>query len=133
MTTDALSTGHSAEQWAECIAFQQGIELLGRRWTGVILYTLLKGPRRFNELLNSVYGISDRLLTERLRELEDKGLVQRSVIPESPIRVEYALTDAGKDAEEIITIMFRWSNKWFHVDPVSTDAPTDCQKGGDKK
>ena len=76
------------EKWARCQAFQQGIELLGKRWTGVILYTLLQGPHRFNELLGGVHGISDRLLTERLRELEEKGLVERRVIPESPVRVE---------------------------------------------
>jgi DNA-binding HxlR family transcriptional regulator len=107
---------HPADQWAQCMAFQQGIELLGRRWTGVILYTLLQGPQRFNELLGGVHGISDRLLTERLRELEEKGLVERRVIPESPVRVEYALTDAGRDAQDSISTIWQWSNKWFHVE-----------------
>lgn len=105
----------TAEEWAQCQAFQQGIELLGKRWTGVVLYMLLERPKRFNELLNDVHGISDRLLTERLRELEEKGLVARRVIPESPVRVEYALTDAGRDAQTSIDTIWQWSNKWFHV------------------
>lgn len=123
MDNPSRAPNHSTEEWARCMAFQQGIELLGRRWTGVILYMLLQGPRRFNELLSSVHGISDRLLTERLRELEDKGLVQRNVIPESPVRVEYALTEAGRDAEEIIAIAFRWSNKWFQIEPNAPETP----------
>ena len=106
---------HNEEEWAQCLAFQQASELLGRRWTGMILYALLKGPHRFNELLSSIYGISDRLLTERLRELEEKGLVERHVNPDSPIRVEYSLTEAGRDAEEIMVTIFRWGNKWFYV------------------
>jgi DNA-binding HxlR family transcriptional regulator len=98
---------------AECSVFQRGSELLGRRWTGVILYMLLQKPHRFNELLSAIPGISDRLLTERLRELDDNGLVERLVIPDSPVRVEYRLTEAGRDAREIIAATYRWSNKWL--------------------
>ena len=112
---------HDAEKWAQCQAFQQGIELLGKRWTGVVLYMLLEGPKRFNELLSDVHGISDRLLTERLRELEGAGLVERRVIPESPVRVEYALTDAGRDANESIETIWQWSNKWFHKEAEATE------------
>src|SRR5262249_12009693 len=90
-----------------------GIELLGRRWTGVIVYMLLQKPHRFNELLSSVHGISDRLLTERLRELEEHGLVERRVIPDSPVRVEYLLTEAGRAAEACVSSIYRWGNKWF--------------------
>lgn len=103
--------------WAECSAFQRGSELLGRRWTGVILYMLLQKPHRFNELLNAIHGISDRLLTERLRELEENGLVERRVIPESPVGVEYGLTEAGREVQEIVASTFRWSNKWLHSVP----------------
>jgi DNA-binding HxlR family transcriptional regulator len=101
---------------AQCSAFQRGLELLGRRWTGVIIYMLLQKPHRFNELLTSVHGISDRLLTERLRELEENGLVERHVIPDSPVKVEYLLTDAGRDAHEIISVTWRWSNKWIQTE-----------------
>lgn len=103
----------SDSEWAECSAFQRGCELLGRRWTGIIVYTLLQKPHRFNELLNAIPSISDRLLTERLRELEEAGLVERRVIPESPVRVEYHLTEAGLDAREIVSTIYIWSNKWL--------------------
>jgi DNA-binding HxlR family transcriptional regulator len=97
----------------DCAAFQRGSELLGRRWTSVIIFKLLHKPHRFNELLSSIPGLSDRLLTERLRELEENGLVERHVIPESPVRVEYSLTEAGRDAHEIVAATWRWANKWL--------------------
>jgi DNA-binding HxlR family transcriptional regulator len=97
----------------ECAVFQRGSELLGKRWTGIVLYMLLEKPHRFSELLTAVHGISDRLLTERLRELEENGLVERRVIPESPVRVEYALTEAGLEARDIVTATYTWANKWM--------------------
>ena len=115
---------HSPEDWARCVAFQQGIELLGRRWTGVIVYMLLQKPHRFNELLSSIHGISDRLLTERLRELEEYGLVERRVIPDSPVRVEYLLTEAGRDAEASVVSIFRWGSKWF-MDEAQSEPTTE--------
>jgi len=99
----------------ECSVFQRGSELLGKRWTGVIIYMLLQKSYRFSELLGAINGISDRLLTERLRELEENGLVERRVIAESPVRVEYALTEAGRDAHDIISATYRWANRWFHL------------------
>lgn len=119
----AACSKHSPEEWARCMAFQQAIELLGRRWTGVIFYMLLQKPHRYNELLTSVHGISDRLLTERLRELEEHGLVERRVIPDSPVRVEYVLTEAGRDAEASVTTIFRWGSKWFMDETQSEPAP----------
>ncbi|MBA3872622.1 MAG: helix-turn-helix transcriptional regulator [Anaerolineae bacterium] len=106
------------------MAFQQAIELLGRRWTGVIFYMLLQKPHRYNELLSSVHGISDRLLTERLRELEEHGLVERHVIPDSPVRVEYVLTEAGRDAEASVATIFRWGSKWF-MDETKPESTTE--------
>jgi DNA-binding HxlR family transcriptional regulator len=104
-------------EWAACSNFQRASELLGRRWTGLIVYVLLQEPHRFNELLDAVHGISDRLLTERLRELEENGLVERRVLPESPVGVEYALTEAGRDMQDIIAATYRWANHWFQSTP----------------
>jgi DNA-binding HxlR family transcriptional regulator len=119
MKTDPMTPPNEMDEhhWAKCAAFQRGSELLGKRWTGVILYTLLQKPYRFNELLSHVHGVSDRLLTERLRELEENGLVERKVIPESPVRVEYVLTDAGRETQAIIAATWDWANKWFEVTP----------------
>jgi DNA-binding HxlR family transcriptional regulator len=103
----------NGDNHAEWLLFQRGSELLGRRWTGVILYMLLQKQHRFNELLGAIPGISDRLLTERLRELEENGLVERLVIPESPVRVVYRLTDTGRAARDVIAATYRWANKWL--------------------
>lgn len=114
MTSFAEMTEEERERHkAECAAFQRGSELLGRRWTAVIIYMLLQKPHRFNELLTAVHGISDRLLTERLRELEESGLVERHVIPDSPVRVEYALSEAGRATHPIIAETYRWANLWL--------------------
>src|SRR5438034_609561 len=78
-----------------CPLYHRAVELIGRRWTGVIVRALCGGSRRFNELLVTIPGLSDRLLTERLRELEREGVVRREVAPGPPVRVAYALTDRG--------------------------------------
>src|SRR5580704_5618139 len=78
-----------------CPRFQFAIELIGRRWVGAILRVLVSGPARFNEILTAVPELSDRLLTERLRELEEHGIVTRAVSADRPIRVTYALSECG--------------------------------------
>lgn len=96
-----------------CPAFHQAIEFIGRRWMGAIVLTLMKGPRRFNEILAEVPGLSDRLLTERLRDLEEKRLVERHVLATSPVRVEYELTEAGQDLRAMFCAIQRWGHRWL--------------------
>lgn len=96
-----------------CPRYHKAIELIGRRWTGAIVRTLTSGPRRFNELLSAIPGISDRLLTERLRELEAEGVVRREVLPESPIRVMYELTACGRDLQPALDEIGRWAERWI--------------------
>lgn len=99
-----------------CARFHHAVELIGRRWSGAIISILLGGgPQGFNELLGSIPGLSDRLLTERLRELESEGLVRRTVIPGPPVRVRYELTQAGKDLEQVIDNLGRWAERWVKV------------------
>jgi DNA-binding HxlR family transcriptional regulator len=95
-----------------CPRFQYAIELIGRRWIGAILRVLTGGPARFNEILAVVPNLSDRLLTERLRELEREGLVTRTVSQDRPIRVTYELTDCGRSLSEIICTIGTWSERW---------------------
>lgn len=80
---------------------------------GVILRVLMTGPHRFNEILAVVPGLSDPVLTQRLRELEAEGLVERRVLPTSPVRVEYELTAAGRDLERVVREIATWSQKWL--------------------
>lgn len=101
------------EHSASCTRFQHAIEFIGRRWNGAILYVLLSGPCRFNELLASVPNLSDRLLTERLRDLEAAGLVTREVQPGPPVRVVYALTEGGRALSDIITSISAWGHRWL--------------------
>ena len=99
-----------------CPRFFHAVELVGRRWTGVILRSLLSGPARFHEIRESIPDISDRMLSERLRELEAEGIVTRSVIPETPVRVEYALTEKGRALETAIVALGKWAERWVALE-----------------
>jgi DNA-binding HxlR family transcriptional regulator len=95
-----------------CPRYHKAIELVGRRWNGSIIHCLLEGPRRFGTLLEGVPGLHDRLLSERLKELESEGIVRRRVYPETPVRIEYELTQKGRDLERIVTEVHRWADRW---------------------
>ena len=98
MTPRTTSTGRAPLARIDdesCRAFQDVIELVGRRWNGAILLALARGFRRFGEINAQVDGLSDRLLSQRLKQLEGAGLVQRTVIPSTPVQVLYELTDRG--------------------------------------
>jgi DNA-binding HxlR family transcriptional regulator len=95
-----------------CPRFHAAIELIGKRWTGAIVCALTGGPLRFGELAKAVPGLSDRLLSQRLRELEQEGLVEREVEPGSPVRVSYSLTEAGAELRPAIAELKSWANRW---------------------
>src|SRR5215472_8892407 len=82
-----------------CPRYHRAVELVGRRWTGAIIRVLLGGAKRFNEIASAVPGLSDRLLAERLRELESAGIVRRGVDAGPPVRVDYALTESGAELD----------------------------------
>ena len=88
------------------------MELIGRRWSGAILYALTDGPLRFAELKGRVPGMSDRLLSQRLRELEAEGLVERKVEPGAPVRVSYSLTIKGADLDPALRELRVWGQRW---------------------
>lgn len=96
-----------------CPRFHQAVELIGRRWTGAVIQVLMAGPLRFNELLAAVPGISDRLLTERLRELEMQDIIVREVSAGSPVRVVYSLTERGCELSEALNALGRWAERWI--------------------
>lgn len=110
-----------------CPRFHRAIELIGGRWTGPILQILMAGPARFAELRDVIPQISDRMLSERLRELETEGIVVRSVIPQPPIRVEYALTEKGRELQASLVAVGRWAERW--MEPVAAEpAPAPARK-----
>jgi DNA-binding HxlR family transcriptional regulator len=95
-----------------CPDFHAAIELIGRRWAGAILWALAERPHYFAELTASVPGLSDRLLSRRLRELEAAGLVERSVHGGTPARVSYALTEKGRSLEPVLGDLQDWARAW---------------------
>ncbi len=99
------------EAGAVCPHFHATIELIGKRWTGAIVCALTDGPLRFGELTRAVPGVSDRLLSQRLRELEDEGLVERDVEPGAPVRVTYSLTEAGADLGPALDELKAWARR----------------------
>jgi DNA-binding HxlR family transcriptional regulator len=96
---------------ALCARFHHASELIGRRWTGAIIFVLLQQTCRFATLRDAIPEITDRMLSERLQELEEEGLVERVVIPDTPVRVEYSLTRKGKGLAEAINSLASWAEK----------------------
>ncbi|MFJ7827223.1 winged helix-turn-helix transcriptional regulator [Psychrobacillus sp. NPDC096623] len=95
-----------------CPRLSKAMELLGKRWTALIVYQLIGGAKRFNEIESSL-PISGRLLSERLKELEKEGIVERTVFSEVPIRVEYNLTEKGLALKEVVSEIETWSKEWL--------------------
>jgi DNA-binding HxlR family transcriptional regulator len=95
-----------------CPHFHAAIELIGKRWSGAIVCALTERPMRFGELVKVVPGLSDRLLSQRLRELEDAGLVERDVEAGAPVRVTYSLTPRGEGLGPAIAELKGWAKQW---------------------
>lgn len=98
-----------------CPHYHGAVELIGRRWSGAILYALTDGPLRFAALKHSVPGMSDRLLSARLKELEEAGLVDRMVGDQPPVRVTYSLTRKGESLEPAMGELRDWARRWHRA------------------
>ena len=108
-----------------CPDYHAAVEMIGKRWTGAILWALNERPHYFAELLLAIPGLSDRLLSRRLRELETEGLVERSVHEGSPARVSYSLTDKGRALEPAIRELRTWARRWNGNGPSSVRRTSD--------
>jgi DNA-binding HxlR family transcriptional regulator len=97
---------------AVCPHFHHAIELIGKRWTGAIVCALTERPMRYGELGRAIPGLSDRLLSQRLRELEEEGLVERQVEAGAPVRVIYSLTEAGQQLDPVLSELKSWARRW---------------------
>src|SRR5262245_4898348 len=102
-----------------CLRFHRASELIGRRWTGAIIFVLIKARCRFATLRDAIPDITDRMLSERLQELETEGIVERTVVPETPVRVEYALTRKGRELATAIKAITDWAHDWIEL-PTAT-------------
>jgi DNA-binding HxlR family transcriptional regulator len=95
-----------------CPAYSHAMEIIGRRWTGAIIRSLLTGATRYSEIVAAVPGLSDRLLSERLKELEVEGIVERTVTPTTPVRIDYALTEKGQALASVVREVASWAERW---------------------
>jgi DNA-binding HxlR family transcriptional regulator len=100
------------ENFHLCPKFETAFELLGKRWTGLIIRVLLTGPKRFKDISDVIPSMSDRMLSERFKELEAAGMITRHVFPETPVRIEYELTDKGRGLESTMVEVQKWADKW---------------------
>ncbi|HEX5502331.1 MAG TPA: helix-turn-helix domain-containing protein [Thermomicrobiales bacterium] len=105
--------GHTAAPAAFCPYFHRAVELVGRRWTGAIVRALGCGVTRFCELTAAIPDLSDRMLSERLKELEAEGLITRTVLPETPVRIEYHLTPKGAALGAAVAPIAAWAEQWL--------------------
>jgi DNA-binding HxlR family transcriptional regulator len=96
-----------------CPKYESAAELLGKKWTGLIIRVLLGGPRRFKDIKEQIPEMSDKMLTDRMKELESAGILTRTVYPEMPVRIEYELTEKGRNLEEVILSIQSWGENWL--------------------
>src|SRR5881392_4344430 len=111
--------GHGSHTPILCARFHRASELIGRHWTGAIIFVLIKTRCRFAMLRDAIPDITDRMLSERLQELEEEGIVERTVVPEIPVRVEYALTKKGRELASVVEAITDWAHDWIEL-PATT-------------
>jgi DNA-binding HxlR family transcriptional regulator len=96
-----------------CPKFESAFQLLGKRWNGLILNVLLQGPQRFKDISAVIPNMSDKMLVDRLKELEEAGLVTRTVYPETPVRIEYTVTEMGRELKPAMDEVQKWAERWM--------------------
>ena len=96
-----------------CPRYEVAFDLLGKKWTGLIIRSLLDGPKRFSDLTEIISNISAKVLADRMKELEQLGIITRNVYPEIPVRIEYDLTDKGRDLKTSLDEIQQWAEKWI--------------------
>ncbi|MBV9820269.1 MAG: helix-turn-helix transcriptional regulator [Solirubrobacterales bacterium] len=113
MTAHEQPAGEDGARGNCCPLYHEAVELVGRRWTGAILHVLMDGPLRFTEIAQAIPELSDRLLSERMKELERRGMVKRTVIDGPPLRVRYELSRMGRELEPALAELQTWGRRWL--------------------
>jgi len=110
----SVDSGNDSAAHCCCPFYHEAVELVGRRWTGAILRVLMDNrPLRFSEVVQAVPDLSDRLLSERMKELEARGIVQRTVYAGPPVRVEYSLSEMGRELGPALMQLQEWAQRWL--------------------
>ncbi len=107
-----------------CPRYERAMSILGKKWTCLILRCLMGEPRRFTDISSYVRGLSDRLLSQRLQELEDTGIVKRQVYAQRPVVVEYSLTPKGEALRTVVASIQHWADQWAHLESPAQAAPS---------
>ncbi len=97
---------------AFCPQYHRAVEIVGQRWAGTIVQVMLAGAVRFGEIEDAIPALSNRMLSLRLKELEAEGIVKRVVIPETPVRIEYRLTEKGRALGPVVAALSAWADEW---------------------
>nr|WP_028544089.1 helix-turn-helix domain-containing protein [Paenibacillus taiwanensis] len=103
-----------------CPRFEAAFCILGKRWNGLLIQGLLSGPKRFKDISSLIPTMSDKMLSERMKDLEFSGIVTRNVYPETPVRIEYALTDKGLALQPVMEAIQTWAESWVDNLPAAS-------------
>ncbi|AHV98279.1 helix-turn-helix transcriptional regulator [Paenibacillus sp. 7124] len=95
-----------------CPRFETAFSFLGKRWNGLIIQTLMSGPKRFKDISSLIPLMSDKMLSERMKDLEGEGILVRNVYPETPVRIEYELTEKGRALQPVMQQIQHWAENW---------------------
>lgn len=98
-----------------CPRFEKAVDLLSKRWVALIVFVLMSGPRRFGEIESCLSNLSGKVLSDRLKEMENEGIIERTVYPEMPVRIEYSLTPKGTALAPILGEIGNWSTEWIEL------------------
>ncbi|MNB70886.1 HTH-type transcriptional regulator YodB [compost metagenome] len=102
-----------------CPRFEKAVDMLSKRWVALIVFVLMKGPRRFGEIEGCLSNLSGKVLSDRLKEMENEGIIERKVYPEIPVRIEYSLTRKGEALAPILKEISGWSSEWIELEAVN--------------
>lgn len=111
-----------------CPRYHLAVEMIGRRWAGVILRELLRGATHFRQISDAIPDITDKLLSDRLKRFEQEGVVERHVLPTTPVTIEYRLTAKGRALEEVVREISTWAESWL---PAEGEGDEAAPSGGD--
>lgn len=114
---DAQGRRHALNACTSPCSIEQGMRIIGGKWTGTILWHLQDGPVRFNDLARIIAGASKKMITDRLRQLEAQGLVRREVMATSPVSVQYDLTELGRTALSFLDELRKWTESLPAAEP----------------
>jgi DNA-binding HxlR family transcriptional regulator len=102
-----------SDQVGMCPRFESAFSFLGKRWNGLIIQGLMSGPKRFKDISKLIPSMSDKMLSERMKDLELEGIIVRHVYPETPVRIEYELTKKGRGLQPVMEQIQHWAESWI--------------------